>query len=88
MTTIGADPVRPEGWRIEYLEPRRLLVYANIAAATACFGQGLLWILAGYFAPYFSYIAGILALGGALSLVAFVGSWLERTEPERRKRQT
>lgn len=66
-----------DGWRVEYLEPRKLLLYATIAAATACYGQGAIWVIQGFFAPYFAYVAGVLALGGILSLIAFVGHWLE-----------
>lgn len=66
-----------DGWRLIVLHPRRLLVWLAVATATA------LYVLSFYWSVYFLtssfwYIAAAMALAGFLSLVAFVGSWLER----------
>lgn len=57
---------------------RRVLLYACGAAAVGCFGLVLYWTAFGYLGVGLSWIIYILPIGGFLSLVVFIGSWLER----------
>lgn len=69
-----------DGWRLIVLHPFRLVLWANVVAATACFGISLLWTLSGYLYPYFFQILYALGLGGFLTLVAAVGFYLHRRQ--------
>lgn len=72
---VGHDP---RIWRITTLRPLVLLIYANAAAATGCFGLALLWILYGQWYTLLQWVLAVLVVGALLSLVAFVGAFLER----------
>ena len=63
------------------MNPARVLLYLNLVAATACFGLIAYWSLIGYFNTALAWIVQVAALGGLLSLVFFIGSWLERLDP-------
>ena len=67
-----------DGWRLLVLHPRRVLLYANLVAATGCFALVAYWVLFGYLGAALGWIIQLLAVGGFLSLVVFVGSYLER----------
>ena len=60
-----------------YLRPQTVLLYANLVAATACFGAVGLMVLAGA-VVWLQWIGYLLPIAAGLSLVFFVGSWLER----------
>mgnify|MGYP001558421918 FL=1 len=65
-------------WRLVVQHPQLVLIWANVAGATGCFGLALLWLIYGQWYAYMQAWLAILAVGGFLSLVAFVGSYLER----------
>lgn len=65
-------------WRMVVMSPSRLLIWLNTAAATACFALILYWAAFGWLGQALAWAIQVAAVGGFLSLVAFVGSWLER----------
>ncbi|MCR4338337.1 MAG: hypothetical protein NUW01_00460 [Gemmatimonadaceae bacterium] len=72
-----SEQEQADGWRLVVLHPRRVLVWLAVGAATALYGLSFYWAVY-YLSSAFWYIAGAATVAGFLSLVAFVGSWLER----------
>lgn len=63
-------------WRLLVLRPIVLLVWLNVGAATACYGLALYWFLTGWWYSLLQWQLLLMAMGGFLSAVAFVGQWL------------
>lgn len=73
-----SDREHADGWRLVYLHPRRVLLWANVAAATACFAIAALWVLYGSWYTFLQWELALLVVGAVLTLVAEVGFFLER----------
>lgn len=70
------DHAKP--WRLVVEHPRRVLLWANVVAATACFAIAALWVLYGQWYSFLQWELAVVAVGGFLALVAEVGFFLER----------
>ena len=69
---------RHDPWHLVIEHPLRVLLWTCALAATGCFGLALIWVLTGAWYALLHWELAVLAVGGFLALVAFVGEHLER----------